>query len=221
MPNPVITTAADVAGRALAAITDGVAALRPADKPLHPAGDLYAGRLQRPGSDQPIGVPWIDQAGEDEVTVRISRAIGLPGPLPDVHGLALRLRKGQTRYGDLLLASTGWDPVTRHLLIPTWSAQWPMTTLLPYRSPVGPLVIGARATDEHTYELSWARVGHGWQHLGTLALEMPLPDADGVSFDPVVNPLPGLTQYAWVERLREQSYATARRLRRASPGTPD
>ena len=213
----VITAAADLAGQALSTLTRGVAALRsPAEKPLHPEGEMYAGRLVRYGSDAPIGVPWIDQAGEDEVTVRLSRAIGLPGRLPDVQGLALRLRKGQTRYGDLLLASTGWDPVTRHLLLPAWSAHAPLTSLLPYRSPAGPLVIGARPVDVRGYHLSWASVGRGWHPLGDLTLEMVLPPEDEISFDPVVNPLPGLEQYPWVERLREQSYATARRLRRAS-----
>lgn len=215
----VITAAADLAGHALSALTRGVAALRsPSEKPLHPEGEMYAGRLARYGSDSPIGVPWIDQAGEDEVTVRLSRAIGLPGRLPDVHGLALRLRKGQTRYGDLLLATTGWDPVTRHLLLPAWNAQAPLTSLLPYRSPAGPLVIGARPVDVRGYRLSWATVGRGWHPLGDLTLEMALPPEDEVSFDPVVNLLPGLQQYTWVERLREQSYAAARRVRRASRG---
>lgn len=218
MPNSVITTAADLAGRTLSTITRGVAALRRGDKPLHPDGEMYAGRLVRPGSDEPIGVPWIDQAGEDEVTVRVSRAIGLPASLPDVHGLALRLRTGHTRSGDLLLASTGWDPLTRHLLMPTWNAHRPLTTLLPYRSPVGPLVIGARPIDVRGYELCWARVGHGWHPLGDLTLEMPLPEETELSFDPVLHPLPGLEQYRWVERLRGRSYATVRRLRRASRG---
>lgn len=202
MAHSVITTATDAVGRALAA-------LRSTASSLHPAGDLYAGRLTRPGSDDPIGVPWIDNAGADEVTVRVSRLIGLPGPLPDLSGMAIRLRKGQMRYGDLLLTSTGWDPLTRHLVMPAWNARWPLTTLLPSRSPVGPLVIGARPVGERGYELSWARVGHGWQRLGELALEMPLPDEDAVTFDPVANPLPGLQQYGWVERLR-----------RASPGPP-
>jgi hypothetical protein len=216
MAHSVVTTAADLAGRALASITRGVAAVRHADKPLHPDGDMYAGQLIRPGSQERTGVPWIDQGGEDDVIVRLSRAVGLPGPVPDVHGLALRLRKGQTRYGDLLLASTGWDPLTRHLLMPAWSAHWPLTTLLPYRSPIGPLVIGARPIDVRGYQLCWAVVGRQWHALGDLTLTMPLPEETEVSFDPVVNPLPGLEQYPWVEHLREQSYAVARRMRRAS-----
>ncbi|WGY00680.1 hypothetical protein QI633_19310 [Nocardioides sp. QY071] len=215
----VINAAADLAGHALSTLTRGVAALRPPpEKPLHPEGKMYAGRLVRAGSDSPIGVPWIDQAGEDEVTVRVSRAVGLPGRVPDVQGLALRLREGPTGSGDLLLASTGWNPVTRHLLLPAWSAHTPLTSLLPYRSPAGPLVIGAQPVDVRGYHLSWATVGREWHRFADLTLETALPPEDEVSFDPVVNPLPGLQQYSWVEQLREHSYATARRLRRASPG---
>ena len=36
-----------------------------------------------------------------------------------------------------------------------------------------------------------------------------------VSFDPVRNAVPGLEQYRWVTRLREPSYAVARRSRRS------
>ncbi|HWJ67540.1 MAG TPA: hypothetical protein VNT31_12755 [Nocardioides sp.] len=213
MPNPVITTAADLAGRALSAATSGIAALRHADKPLHPEGQSWAGRLVRGGSDEPIGVPWLDEPGEDEVLVRTSRAIGLPGPLPDIAGLAIRLHLQPAGYGDLLLASTGWDPVTRHVLVPAWRHHQPLTTLLPYRSPVGPVVIGARPVDVRGHELAWAPVGKGWRHLGVLTTELPLPDEAEASFDPVLNQLPGLEQYPWVEHLREYSYATARRLR--------
>ncbi len=218
MPNPVITTAADLAGRALSAATSGIAALRSADKPLHPEGQTWAGRLVRTGSEERTGVPWLDQPGEDEVLVRTSRAIGLPGRVPDIAGLAIRLRKGQTRYGDVLLASTGWNPVTRHLLVPALRHHQPLTTLLPYRSPVGPIVIGARPVDVRGYELSWAPVGKGWRRLGELTTELRLPDETEPSFDPILNPLPGLQQYAWVEHLREYSYATARRLRGEGAG---
>lgn len=213
MPNPVITTTADLAGRALSAVTSGIAALRTAEKPLHPDGQTWAGRLVRSGNEEPVGVPWLDQPGEDEVLVRTSRAIGLPGRLPDVAGLAIRLRSHQTRNGDVLLASTGWNPVARHLLVPALRHDQPLTTLLPYRSPVGPIVIGARPVDVRGYELSWALVGKAWHRLGELTTERPLPDETEPSFDPILHPLPGLQQYAWVEHLRERSYATARRLR--------
>lgn len=214
MTSTVLTAASDVAGRALSALTGGIARLRAADKPLHPRGTNYAGRLVRSGSDSPIGVPWLDLPGEQEVLVRTSHAIGLPGAIPDFNGLAVRFRKGQTRYADLLLASTGWDRITRHLLVPAFSNDQPLTTLLPYRSPVGPLVIGARPVDVRGYDLFWAPVGKTWRPFGQITLEEELTGEDEVSFDPILNPLPGLQHYPWVEHLRERSYATARRLRR-------
>lgn len=213
MPTSVITSAADVAGRALSAVIDAIARLRPADKPLHPEGVTYAGRLVRPGGTEPVGVPWFDVPGEDEVLVRTSHAIGLPGRIPDIDGLAIRVPTDPPGYADVLLASTGWDRLTRHLLVPAWQEHQPLTTLLPYRSPVGPVVIGARPVDVRGYELHWARVGQAWQPLGDLTLERTLHEEDETSFDPVLNVLPGLRQYAWVEHLRERSYATARRRR--------
>lgn len=213
MTSSVLTAASDVAGRALSALTGGIARLRTADKPLHPLGTNYAGRLVRTGSDTPIGVPWLDLPGEQDVLVRISHAIGLPGPLPDFNGLAVRIRKGQTRYADLLLASTGWDRFTRHLLVPAFRDHQPLTTLLPYRSPIGPIVIGARPVDVRGYELFWAPVGKAWRPFGQITLDEVLTEEDEVSFDPILNPLPGLQQYPWVEHLRERSYATARRRR--------
>lgn len=213
MPPSVTTTASDVAGRTLSALTGGIARLRPADKPLHPVGTCYAGRLLRTGSDPSTGVPWLDLPGEEEVLLRTSHAIGLPGSMPDFDGLAVRVRTGQGRYADLLLATTGWDRVTRHVLVPSVRRNQPLTTLLPYRSPTGPIVIGARPLDDRRYELHWARVGHAWHPLGEITVERDLPDEADVSFDPVLNPLPGLQQYPWIEHLRERSYATARHLR--------
>ena len=46
--------------------------------------------------------------------------------------------------------------------------------------------------------------------------ETPAGDGDtGPSFDPIRNALPGLENYAWVRRLREPSYLTARQSRRS------
>ncbi|WP_370291626.1 hypothetical protein [Nocardioides sp.] len=210
-----VAEAADLAGRGLAGLTRALGALRPADKPLHPRGTTFAAELTRHRSSDPIGVPWLDQAGTDQVLVRLSRAVGLPGPLPDVAGLALRLRRGQTRYADLLLASTGWNPVSRHLLLPALGSDAPMTSLLPYRSPAGPLVVGARPRrdDATRFTLSWAMVGGHWHPFADLTLTDELRDGADVSFDPVLNPLPGLEQYNWVERVRGRSYAAARRSR--------
>jgi hypothetical protein len=55
------------------------------------------------------GVPWLDDPGTDVGIVRFSRAAGLPAPVPDVLGLALRLGAAGRQH-DLLLATTGMRP---------------------------------------------------------------------------------------------------------------
>jgi hypothetical protein len=206
---------ASAGGRLLAGATELVAAVRAAEKPLHPEGQLLRGRLLRYGTDDPSGVPWLDERGEDEVLVRTSRAVGTPRPLPDIHGLAIRVPGPTGGFADLLLATTAWNRIGRHFLVPTFSVGPTLTTLLPYRTTAGPVVIGARHVGT-AYYLYWARLGRPWRELGEL-----YPDASGVadatvSFDPVRHSPPGMTQYPWIVRLRERSYATARAHRRGS-----
>lgn len=204
-------TAADAGGVALAAATRAIGAVRPARKPLHPDGTVLAGRLERHGMVTGSGVPWLDEPGEDRVLVRLSRAIGLPSVLPDIHGLALRvLTPGHG--GDLLLATTGWSRFGRMVLVPSRTAtSRPLTTLLPYRTALGPVAVGAQAAGPRDYELSWAPYAGDWQVFATLVLGARVDEE--ISFDPVRNQLAGLEQYPAVTRLRERSYLRARQSR--------
>jgi hypothetical protein len=198
----------------LAAATRTIAALRPARKPLHPDGEILRGRVHRQGSRTGAGVPWLDEVGQDDVIVRMSRAIGLPEALPDIHGLALRVLSDEGP-ADLLLASTGWGRLSRFVL--TFGQRpesRPLTSLLPYRTESGPVVLGARALTPSSYALSWSRADGDWHLFATLQLSGELVEDEEVSFDPVVNQLPGLGQYPVVVRLREPSYLIARRSRR-------
>jgi hypothetical protein len=198
-------------GKGLAAATR-ILALRPARKPLHPTGKLLRGRVRRCGSATAAGVSWLDDVGEDVVLVRLSRAIGLPRTLPDIHGLAMRVRVADG-VADLLLASTGWGRLGRHVLRFGWRPEsGPLTTLLPYRAASGPVVLGARALGPGRYSLWWSHAGGPWSRFGTLELSGEV--AGDISFDPVLNQLPGLAQYPLVVRLREPSYARARLSRR-------
>jgi hypothetical protein len=211
----VVRTGTSAVGNLLAALTRGVAALRPASKPLHPSGAVVTGTLERRGSTAASGVAWVDEAGRDDVVVRLSRAIGLPAPAPDIHGLALRVLTPDAG-GDLLLASTGWGRVGRFVLtFGRHPGARPLTTLLPYRTPTGPVLIGARVLEPHTYELSWSRTAGEWHPFACLHLTDDDAPDQGISFDPVRNRLPGLEQYPWVVRLREPAYLRARRSRRS------
>ena len=206
--------AADAGGSLLGAGARTLGAVRPAHKPLHPIGRVVTGRLRRHGLASPIGVAFLDQAGEQEVTVRVSRAVGLPAPLPDIHGLAIRVTNRDGSPGDLLLATTGWGPVTRFLLAPSRATYGrPMTTLLPYRTSAGPVVLGARSSIPGVVELACAVGGGSWRSFAQLAVSRDdAPDPD-ISFDPVRHQLTGLEQYPLVRRLREPAYRSARRSR--------
>jgi len=202
------------AGTALSATIRTVAALRPASKPLHPDGVVVTGTLERRGSAVPTGSAWVDEPGQDEVVVRLSRAIGLPEAVPDIHGLAVRVPT-PAGEGDLLFASTGWGPVGRFVLTFGGGPESrPLTTLLPYRTSTGPVLLGVRANDPQVYEMSWCRPRGDWRPFAELRLSDDDAKDQAISFDPVRNQLPGLGQYPWVRLLREPSYRSARRSRR-------
>ena len=202
-------------GAVLAAATRTIALLRPAEKPLHPDGVVLIGHLERTGSPTASGVAWLDEPGQDEVLVRLSRAVGLPVPLPDIHGLAFRV-PGADGPGDVLLASTGWGRLGRFVLtFGRRPASRPLTSLLPYRTGAGPVLLGARAGGPDRYELSWAPYDGEWQAFATLVLTERESSSPGVSFDPVRHQVPGLEQYPVVVRLREPAYQRARESRRA------
>ncbi|MCW2848169.1 MAG: putative phosphodiesterase [Marmoricola sp.] len=197
----------------LAAATRVIALLRPADKPLHPDGSVFVGHLDRRGSTIPSGVAWLDERGRDEVVVRLSRAIGLAVRLPDIHGLAVRVPVSG-EHGDLLFASTGWGRVGRFVLtLGRGPGSRPLTTLLPYVTSSGALVLGARASGSESYELFWATYDGPWQSFATLEITHQVTADPEISFDPVVNQIPGLAQYPTVVRLRERAYRLARRTR--------
>ena len=190
-------------------------ALRPARKPLHPAGRVVTGRLHRHGLDPPTGVVFLDTPGDEPVLVRESRSIGLPESFPDIHGLAVRVTNPDDSPGDLLLATTGWGRVTRFVLsVSRTTYGRPMTTLFPYRTEAGPVLLGARSDYPGVVQLACAIGGGPWRSFAELTIaQQDAPDPT-ISFDPVMHQIPGLEQYSAVTRLREPAYRAARRSRK-------
>lgn len=213
---PAARAASSAGGQILRSAT-AVLAFRPAAKPLHPRGTLAQGTLHRFGDRHSTGAAWLDQPGDDDVLVRQSRAIGLPAALPDIFGLAIRVPTGGGSRGDLLFASTGLGRLTRFALTAARSPyRRPMTTLLPYRTPAGAVILSAVFHSETEVQLAWAHLSDTWHPFARLILHQELDDEATelpVSFDPVRNVPPGLETYDWVRRLREPAYVTARQSR--------
>lgn len=201
-----------LAGVILGAVFAVVALLR-RSKPLHPRGSVVSARVDLIGGVPELGEA-LGSAGTLEATARFSRSVGLPPPLPDIQGLALRW-SGRAGPADVLLASTGTGPVSRYLLTarrrPFSGA---FTSLMPYQAPSGAVLLAAFPRDDtRMLGLRWATPRGPWRDAGTitcLADPTSAPDVP-IRFDPVLNSPDGLSAYAWTAQLRQYAYRWARR----------
>ena len=142
--------ASRLARRATARFFELLAAARRA-RSLHPQGVAYAADLviDRSPAGAADGFPrtrLLEPGASHRALVRFSRGAGLPQPLPDVLGIAIKLPAvyGRGRDQDLLLATSGRGRVSRHLLLPARSF-WarPFSSVLLYSVGGEPAVVGA------------------------------------------------------------------------------
>jgi hypothetical protein len=153
------------------------------------------------------------------VLVRLSRATGFPEFLPDIGGLALRVPSAGGGHGDLLLATTGAGSLGRFVVRPTRRVARPYGSVMPYRSPTGPLLLAAFpvAEDGTRFELACSALRGPWSRFAVLEVHPDWDDAPDtpLTFDPVLNQVPGLQSYGWAAQLRRFAYAASRRARGA------
>lgn len=195
-------------------------------RPIHSRGVVLSGEMRWIPDAAPSGIAFIDDAPGSPVRVvaRVSRSLGLPAPLPDIIGLALRIDVDGTAC-DLELASTGWNVPGRFLLLPHRRPERArLGTLLPYRGPRGPVVLTARTRrgrppatdprelpghDDSAWTLTVAHVTPAgpWHPFAVLELRRDADQDDhGLRFDTVRRPIPGARAYRWVSALRQPSY---------------
>jgi hypothetical protein len=234
-----------LAGTGIAVLVRAVGLVR-SPRPIHPTGVVLEGRLEpRRERARSSGIAWIDEPDSLELVGRLSRGIGTPVPAPDIWGLALRLYDGDRSsgggVGDLLLSSVGnlgvpWRFVPVARLSPHGAV---FTTVMPYRSSNGPVLVGARtlsgapasassrgvaielARTPWVLELLWASPRGRWRPFATVSLTAPTApgsstpgtelDRAALRFDPVLSPPPGAETYGWTRALREPAYRAARR----------
>jgi hypothetical protein len=191
---------------------------------FHPEGVTYVGTVRFTPTS--LGLPF---HGEAQAHVRLSKGAGTPGSFPDVLGLAIKFPElGQ----DLLLATSGDNVVTRHLLLPASGFfSQPYSSVLPYELANRLVVFGAHATVDprgHNpkdaaeiaaevrqgtmrFELTVSAVGEsGSETFGSLVLERVLPG--DISFNPW-NCRPPLRPAGPLNRLRLDTYKASQAAR--------
>ena len=217
-------------GSVLRTVFAGITLVR-GPRPIHPRGVKLDGVATWTGASQ-SGVTWIDDAPPipQRVIARVSRSIGVPAPLPDIIGLALRF---ETEDGpaDLEFASTGAGVPGRYLLRLHGSpSRAHLGTLLPYVGSQGPILLAARtitpddlpgdipalarrlATDVWRLRLFVATPRGRWHPFAELELRAARDGADtSLRFDAGRRLLPGAGVPRWVHAVRQPSYDVVQR----------
>jgi hypothetical protein len=161
------------------------------NRALHPRGTVAAATL------------WVDDpasalgqalgAGPHPAVVRLSRGIGLPRPLPDVHGVAIRLDRHAGRV-DLLFSGT-----------PTR-----LSTLLPYRSRSGLVWLELARSSSARFLLRERTLPTAVRTVGRLDVGEPAGD-EGFAYDPYLHQDPALRPVRFLSTVREAAYDGSRR----------
>jgi hypothetical protein len=198
---------------------------------VHPHGVVHEARLVVDGSlEAPTGAELLDTPGEHRAIMRFSRSLGLPRPLPDLLGVALRVLDayGEGRHQDVLAVSSVDLPVLHHGFVPAADVQQrPYTSSLPYRAAGRRFLLGivpdrtsprpdggdeldrlarAAATGRLTFGLAVAAVNGRFRVVGTLHVGRRLPDElDALRFNPF-NCGGGLAPDGVLNRLRDYAY---------------
>jgi hypothetical protein len=212
---------------------------------VHPDGVVHRRRLVVTGGDgAPAGSVLLGRSGAHDAVVRFSRSIGLPRPVPDLLGVALRVidAYGRDRHQDVMMVTSVDLPVLHHGFVPaTDFQQRPYSSSLPYRAGGETFLIGlvpdgdsprpdgddefdrlarAAATGGLTFSLAVARVNGRFRRVASLEIGERLPPgADALRFNPF-NTGGGLEPVGVLNRLRDYAYplsqaAWARRGHRA------
>jgi hypothetical protein len=239
--------AAAAAGPAVAVGFYALATVR-RRRSLHPVGMGYEGWLQVLDGGQPQpGVPPFQPGTTRPALLRFSRGAGLPEPLPDALGVAIKLpdAHGPGADQDLLLTSSTDRPLLRRMLFPASSfVRGAFSTALPYdfggnrvvlllvpahtghrrstdgddHPARGALAELRAAADGLRFELRIARTFGRSQALATVIVGPPLPVDQTEALR--FNPWtagPRIRPAGWLNLLRDTAYRASQRGRSREP----
>ncbi len=218
------------AGWSLGAVLGAIAGVR-GGKAVHPHGVVYDARLSVPGAGvAPPAAELLSQRGEHRAVVRFSRSVGLPRPIPDLLGLAIRVLDayGSGQHQDFLLVSSADRRVLHHVFLPATDVQQrPYTSALPYQAGSERFLVGAlpdrrsprpAGEDEFTrlelaagtgqlrFRLAVASLKGRFQPVGELRIGARLsPETDALRFNPW-NTGGGMTPAGLLNGARDRAY---------------
>ena len=174
--------------------------------------------------------------GSREAIVRVSRGLGLPEPLPDFFGFAVRLPDvhGAGRHQDFLLASGSARPVLRHIVLPTFGLGCrSFTSLAPYVLDDRKVVVVAIADPgtprldlgtlrsqgaaDTVVRLGFATSAGPWEHVADIVLHdrLPVGETEPIGFNPV-HTGGGLELAGLINRVRLPAYVGSQKGRRCA-----
>jgi hypothetical protein len=201
-----LTTPVRQATPVVAAVVRAASVVRGA-RVIHGRGRTVAGRLRMTGGD--YGAVLLDTEAEYDVVVRLSRSAGLPAPLPDVHGLAIRVPDvyGPGRHQDILLDSTVSLPLLRRWPVPAMRPRL-YGSLLSLEIGGSRRLLGARR-DGDCLELLVASPYGVWEAVGQLELGTDVSHGRSIRFN-VWNTGGGIRPVGAIQEWRRQSYEASR-----------
>ena len=214
-PSSPVERVADAAGGPGSAVAFGALSALRRRRIFHPTGTAYSATVDIDPADQ-LGVPLFDERARRRAIIRLSRGAGVPAPLPDVLGLAVRIldAHGAGDDQDLLMVSSGTAPGLRHALLPARKyGDAFYSSILPLRVAGRAVLVGAQATrsEEESpsiFDLVCASPLGPWQPLGRIEVGLRLPDqqAEALQFNPFVTG-GGIEPAGVLNALRRRAYA--------------
>lgn len=180
--------AANVTGATIGTVLGAIAAIR-RGKAVHPKGEVFEGRLKVSGEPAaPSKARLLSTPAEHRVIVRLSRSLGLPRPLPDLFGIAIRVPDayGPGRDQDLLLVTSADLPIVHHIFLPALGPQGrPYTSSLPYRAGEDTFIVGALPRGATRFDIAVAAPMGRFRPVAQLELGERLPpELDALRFNP-------------------------------------
>jgi hypothetical protein len=196
---------------------------------FHPVGVLANGAIERlapPGEGLPVE--------SSDVVGRVSKGIGLPGALPDIIGLAIRMppQPFAATPWDVLLASAGSGLLTRVALRAAASWNTSMSSLMPLNyqgqnwwvrgrmvTEIDESGLSLESLSAHIggagveFDIEQARGTQEFEPLAHLTLDEVIPagPSHDVAFDPTIHTAPDVRLApSWLTDIRRRAYERSR-----------